>query len=125
MYWQDVLVEDMDPAFHMLQVCLSILKKKNHKHRAILIWAAMFSVDAQEWLGTEKLWEYLSSELKGASEGINAVISHVLKKQWRIWFGSSTYSINIIEVLWRSLKDTGFVAIQIGIHVFGSTFFSG
>lgn len=74
----------------------------------------MFSVDAQEWLGTEKLWEYLSSELKGAYEGINAVISHVLKKQWRIWFGSSTYSINIIEVLWRSLKDQALWLYRLG-----------
>lgn len=41
----------------------------------------MFSIDAQEWLGTEKLWKCLSSELKGAYEGINVVISHVLKKQ--------------------------------------------
>lgn len=44
----------------------------------------MSSIDAQGWLVTEKMWEYIYNELMAAYEVIYASISHVLKKQRRI-----------------------------------------
>lgn len=51
---------------HASSLPFNIKKKKNYVHNDIFTQAAMFSIDTQGRLVTEKLWEWLSNELKVA-----------------------------------------------------------